>query len=199
MNIHKVLLIASCSLLFAFTCRDKKRLEPDDGIKVIYLVNNLTGNLGGVVGADALCDAEKPLNVAVAKAMLVDGTNRVACTTSLCTGGITENVDWVLTPNTTYYRDGTNEEIGTTDSSGIFITDLTNTIFSGGATEAWTGLQDDWTEVGDHCLDWTSDSGSNTASVGVSDNVTRSIPLSYIFAYLQFCDRTNVSIYCVEQ
>jgi hypothetical protein len=90
--------------------------------KMIFTTSGTNnGNFGGMAGADAYCtsDANKPTR-GTYKAMLVDGTNRVACTSSFCGGsGVSEHVDWVLDPTTLYSRsDGT--PIGTTTSAGVF-------------------------------------------------------------------------------
>ena len=59
------------------------------------------GNLGGVSGADAKCmaDANKPSDGKTYKAMLTDGSTRIACTSANCTtSGNAEHLGWVLHP-----------------------------------------------------------------------------------------------------
>lgn len=58
---------------------------PKSGLLYMYVTNLLySGNLGGVAGADARCnsDSAKPIPNATYKALLVDGINRIACTTT---------------------------------------------------------------------------------------------------------------------
>jgi hypothetical protein len=127
--------------------------------KYIFLtVAGYNGNLGGISGADTKCQTEKtnnyaslPGNASEYKAFLVSGTTRRACLNPDCSGGVTENIDWVLKANADYYRlDGTTDtKIFTTNASGIVN-------FTGGATLLaaidssvttfwWTGLFNDWT------------------------------------------------------
>ncbi|HLD45750.1 MAG TPA: DUF1554 domain-containing protein, partial [bacterium] len=73
-------------------------LEEPEAVKKIFVTDaTYNGNLGGVAGADALCeaDANKPAT-GTYKALIVDGVARVACTTANCGGGAGENIDWVL-------------------------------------------------------------------------------------------------------
>ena len=75
------------------------------------------------------------------KALITDGTNRVACTSANCaTGGAGENINWVLTPSTEYFRTDGTTEIGVTTSAGIFSFPLSNAITASGV--AWTGFAD---------------------------------------------------------
>ena len=81
----------------------------------------LTGNTA-IDKADSFCniDENKPNN-SVYKALLTDGITRDAVSLT----------DWVLSPNTTYYRSYGNVEIGTTTNNAIFaalFTNLTNSI-----------------------------------------------------------------------
>lgn len=52
-------------------------------------IQSAGGQATAIESADSLCmaDANKPTDSSTYKAMLVDGTNRLACTTSLCSGG----------------------------------------------------------------------------------------------------------------
>lgn len=111
----------------------------------------------GIWGADYKCntDINRP-NSSNYKAMLVDGMsmNRVACITPNCSGGLTEQIDWVLKPNQMYQRsDGT--VIATTNADGIFnfSTALVNSI-SATSNVAWTGMLNDWTADSDNCKGW---------------------------------------------
>jgi len=128
-----------------------------------------SGNLGGISGADAICnaDAAKPAT-GTYKAFLWASTRR-ACSTAYCSGGAAENLDWVLKPNTSYMRpDAT--PIGTTLSSGIF--DLTTAAnFSATNVTYLTGANatggNEWTiTAASNCLNWTSSNFANNTTVG---------------------------------
>lgn len=126
--------------------------------KIIYLTSTPTSNavFGGVTGADAACNASPP-NGESYKALIVDGSTRVACTTPNCGGGMSEHVDWVLAPDTLYSRpDGT--AIGTTSAAGIFEFPLDASVSTNGGFAYWTGLEADWTS-NEHCAGWTGTTG----------------------------------------
>ncbi len=157
-----------------------------------------TGARGGIAGADAKCmsDSKKPTEPAraVYKAFLVDDVNRIACTTSNClTGGISEHVNWILKPNTTYVRAVDGVTIATTNSFGIFSSQTNDaenpsvtTIFSGFDAGGWL------TRSGGHCNRWTD--GTNASLLGAAPNSNQ----LYISTGGITCDTFSV-ILCVEQ
>ncbi|WP_265390924.1 DUF1554 domain-containing protein [Leptospira kanakyensis] len=156
-----------------------------------------TGARGGISGADAICmnDAKKPTlpRRALYKAFLVDDVNRIACTTNNCgTGGASENKDWILKPNTSYFRAADMTKFTITDGSGIFnsqlvhvdVNVLTNTLTGLNAT-GWT------TFTNNHCNRWTN--GTGTGNVAVAQN-----SVSVFTSVLGDCSAPSV-ILCVEQ
>ena len=139
-------------------------------VKVIYYVSAASGNMGGVSGADTLCTNSLPSGVTTAKALVVDGSTRVACTTANCGGGASEHVDWVLAANTQYkLSNGTS--IGTTNAVGLFTFPLDNAI---GAAVVQTGLTASpaWT-TGGTCTSWGATGGSE--SCGFNGTTSSSI------------------------
>lgn len=131
------------------------------------------------------------------KALIVDGTNRRACTTANCAGGAGEHLDWVMLPNMQYLRpDGT--LIHTTNGVGIFTTDLTNTI--GAAASYWTGMASgSWNWVSgaanETCQGWFNGTAGESGKYGVSTWLDeRSIAI----AAMQACNVAN-RLLCVEQ
>ena len=153
------------------------------------------GNFGGISGADSFCESDSNYpGSGTYKALIVDGTNRVACTSADCaTDGESEHVDWVLTKNTPYVKIG-GAAINTTNSVGLFDFPLTNAIGTLG-NNTYTGLESDWT-TGSDCVNWTSgdfnDQGhmgrqnaTDVTAINVSDN--------------QNCRDYAGLIYCVEQ
>jgi Protein of unknown function (DUF1554) len=136
--------------------------------KIIFLSSTpKKANFGGVAGADAHCNASPP-KAGTYKALLVDGSTRVACTSASCaTDGVAEGVDWVLAANTTYVRADGTTVIGTTSAAAIFEFPLTASIGTG-AFSYWTGLSSDWTTSEDTCNGWTETSDV-FASEGLAD------------------------------
>ncbi|MCB1200944.1 MAG: DUF1554 domain-containing protein [Leptospiraceae bacterium] len=166
--------------------------------RIFVSATSYSGNLGGVSGADAKCQADgnKPSGGGTYKAMLSSGTARRACTSANCSGGTSEHADWVLLPNTKYVRSDGTTEIFTTNSNGIFeFGTLTNAISSGSGF-VWTALNVNWTNNAQNCGNWSNTTGTN---------VIRGIPNSTVNSILATgtsnCDQTSpaVYLYCVEQ
>lgn len=172
-------------------------------IFVTALAHN--GNLGGITGADAACmgDANYP-GTGTYKALVVDGTNRLACTqgngNENCTAS--QHIDWVLTSNTTYVRPDDATVIGVTNSEGIFSFTggamLTHAVSSNTRT-VFTGLNSDWTRYGGcgafcNCNGFTDNSSGNASSVGEASALSG----NSISTSTGACD-TTASLYCVEQ
>lgn len=156
------------------------------------------GNLGGVTTADSACaSAATSLGeTGTYKALLVDGSTRIACTTADCSGGTSEHTAWVLAASTPYIRQADSVAIGTTSTAGIFTFSLSNA-FSGTLTGfdagAWTGLETNWTGSSSTCSSWGSSSGSGAiGNVSATSNVTLNVGLT------QLCSTTRHLI-CVEQ
>ncbi|MBK9497992.1 MAG: DUF1554 domain-containing protein [Leptospiraceae bacterium] len=136
----------------------------DVGEKRTFISSStLNGNLGGIAGADALCnsDGAKPSILPnTYKAMIVDGTNRKASNTANAGDG---QVDWVFLPNTSYFRTDGTTLIKTTNANSIFVFPLTNSFDTPGIPY-WTGLNTDWTTSSNRCAtDWTSTTGNGQA------------------------------------
>ena len=148
--------------------------------------------------ADAFCmgDANYPAT-GTFKAMLVEGTNRRACTTANCSGGTAEHIDWVLKPTTAYVRAVGGLVIMTTNANGVFpFGTLTNSMGAGGATY-WTGLAADWTVDAKICTGWTSNAGgANQGNKGLESS-TSSLSVGGAGGLPQ-CNNTY-TLLCVEQ
>ncbi len=155
------------------------------------------GNLGGFAGADEICrnDAANPKGSGNGswKAML-SGYGRRACSNSNCTSA-TENIDWVMRPNTPYYRPS-GELIATTNSAGIFVFNTPNAIATTGIG-VWTGLDATWKPAsgGLYCDDWQNGDMSSDSSIGYADS--NSVTM-IAYASNVGCDWAY-SLYCVEQ
>jgi Protein of unknown function (DUF1554)/Domain of unknown function (DUF4382) len=174
--------------------------------KVIFLSNRtFTGDMNGTVGlykthADSNCSADA-VNLGLRteylagshKAMLVDGTNRKACTGASCGGS--NATDWVLASNTAYMTLSENvpEFIGTTTASAIFQFEI-NSAWSEDAEAVWTGLDAAWGSADANCTGWTSSNSSDLGSVGSSSDTNETA----IFQGNESCD-SAFHLVCVEQ
>jgi hypothetical protein len=164
--------------------------------RIFVTSNSYQGNLGGISGADAKClnDSNNPLGPGNGnwKAMVVDGSARRSCTTDGCSGGLGEQIDWVLKPNTTYARpDGT--IIATTNPVGLFTFFLENAIAPLPSVYAWTGLSSSWQTDTNHCGGWTNTSQNGT--LGKVGDVT-SLAIN---SATDGCWTNTYRLYCVEQ
>jgi len=121
----------------------------------------------GIEGADNLCesDASYP-GTGTYKAFLVDGVNRVACTTANCGGGIGEHTDWVLAPNTEYRRINGKTTIGTTNALGLFTFPLDNQIVAANV-DLWTGFNttQDYLTNATTCTLFSTSAGGTQAGI----------------------------------
>lgn len=160
-----------------------------------YIFSSATktnGNIGGITGADALCnaDANKP-NASTYKALIVDGTNRTCGAADDCTGG----TDWPLKANTTYVRKSDGATFAVTDVNKVFYTFDTNQLNDGTASLSWAGISGNYTDHANNCNNWTSSSNGVTGAIGDGN--------WYDITFLatggsDTCDQTN-SVICVEQ
>jgi hypothetical protein len=149
----------------------------------------------GIERADDFCnkDGNKPDDDTY-KALLVDDSNRIAI----------PQTDWVLQPNTTYYRpdepfdiksDDMFTPIGKTTSDAIFnvaYQQLDNPIGMGESVHTGIDSLDDFSSNGYNCNNWSFNSGS------VSDGLTSELGGgAFSFGGATCADLS--SIYCVKQ
>ncbi len=154
------------------------------------------GNLGGAVGADALCNADsaKP-NSSTYKALITQNSARQACLTGDCApaAGVEESRDWPLHAATNYVRADGTTNIGATTTKAIFSAPLANAV-AGGGTQVWTGLTAVWTTSPDTCFGWTDALPASSGARGTANAMTNS-------SWAAGQNPCNVSraLYCVEQ
>lgn len=167
--------------------------------------NFATGFSDWRAGVDDFCmhDSSKP-STGTYKALMTDGSTRVACTTAFCSGGTSEHVDWVLSPSTAYVRpDAT--LVGTTTSAGVFgsaphytLNGSIWTVSFSADSHVWTGMdmdQRNWIHRnGATCSAWTSASSGASGGYG-TDSDANDNAFNY---YTDGCNMTN-HLYCVEQ
>lgn len=155
------------------------------------------GNLGGISGADSKCndadDANMPNAALTYKAMIVSSTTRRACSTGNCSGGTSEHIDWALDINKTYLRGDGTTLIGTTNEGGIFEFPIENS-FDPLNNSIWTGLSFEWTNAGNTCTAWTSNSSGVSGRIAGS-GFTHDAAISFSNST---CDIPR-RIYCVSQ
>lgn len=151
------------------------------------------GNLSGITGADSICnsDAAKPTIVPnVYKAMIVDGTNRKASATANAGDG---QINWVLLPNTIYFRSNGTTQIMTTNANSIFIFGALTNSFEVAAVPYWTGLNTDWTTSANTCSNWASMAGNG--QVGQATPTTN----ASISGAASPCNMSVPYLLCVQQ
>ncbi|HNF25835.1 MAG TPA: DUF1554 domain-containing protein [Leptospiraceae bacterium] len=175
--------------------------------KMFLTATKYDGNLGGVSGADSKCnsDSAKPSGTSTYKAFITDVTNRVACTTNNCSGGVSENKDWVLKASTSYYKSDGTTLVFTTNASGIFANGAIKAAVGNSTDETWTGIYSNGADGGwtnayvAHCSNWSSNSSSGTGGLRGFPGV---IPTSFVGDWfgknVATCDTTRY-ILCVEQ
>ena len=199
---HKFLRIMGLSTCFCLIAACGSNSDDDfitikcGPCRIFVTASNFDGNLGGIAGADSACmsDTNYP-GTGTYKAMLVDGTNRVATVTDNTGDG---QVDWVLYANTDYVRADGTTPIMTTDANGLFVFGtLTNSV-STTAGSVWTGLLSSWvTHTNSHCTAWTSNSGAVNGTYGDATSTS-----NFGFAIASestLCSDATLSLYCVQQ
>jgi hypothetical protein len=150
----------------------------------------LTGG-DAIQKADDFCntDPNKP-DGNTYKALLVDGVIRDGKT----------RTNWVLTPNTTYFRPHGDVVIGSTTASaifGAFYAPLTNSVDAAAITRfVWTGLgsASDFA-AGSNCGRWSDGTIGGTGGIGIASQVNGDAFHSFDGA----CSLTDMHVYCVQQ
>ncbi|MBE7437256.1 MAG: DUF1554 domain-containing protein [Spirochaetales bacterium] len=169
----------------------------------IYLAINggalYNGNLGGVAGADSICNSDPARPNASTYKAIIGSTTRRACTSSNCGGatGMEQSLDWVLYPNKAYVRADGSTPIGTTNASGIFTGTLTSG-FSPSGSYAWTGFVANYSVGGWLCTnggDWLDSTSGVNGSVG---SVTTTDASGALYWTLTACN-VGRPLYCAEQ
>jgi hypothetical protein len=153
-----------------------------------------SGNLGGLAGADATCNAR-------AGVAGLPGTYVAWLSTSTvhARDRVTSNGPYV-TPTGDLVADSFADLTDGTLASPIDEDETGALVFE---QEVWTGTASTGVRSAgapaaaeaNHCLDWTSSDGADLAVVGLT-STTNAI---WSRAYNQFCDRLSVHLYCIQQ
>ncbi|TGM34007.1 DUF1554 domain-containing protein [Leptospira biflexa] len=153
--------------------------------------NSYPANVGKLSNFDTFCklDPNYP-GTGIFKAMVVDKLTRIASISDNSGDG---QIDWVMRPNQTYYRN-ISTVIGTTNANGL-LTTMTQTPTTS-ATVHWTGLSVFWTTQTDPpCGNWSS---NNVSMFGTTGNGFTLAPTSFISNSFQSCSLTG-RLTCVQQ
>lgn len=169
--------------------------------KVIFISTTAFDGAFGTISVqqsgDHQCDIDAGNPDTSKSYRVLQSSLRIACTTANCSGGIGENVDWVLAPNTTYVRPD-DTILFTTDSAGIFDFgggSMLNSFAAGLQVLFWTGIENDWTSSANNCLDWTDATNAENGVVGYSDATDSSAVKGGSVP----CDTADVHLLCVER
>lgn len=133
---------------------------PPGSFAVTFVTNDVyTGDLGNKAGADAFCTSQSVAkfgaNAIEWKAFITTNTRR-ACSTPGCSGGVAENLDWVMEGATEYRREDGVTVIGVTNPSGIFEPGgFLNTFDLGPTGSAWGGFTNTGLTNADNCSNFT--------------------------------------------
>lgn len=162
------------------------------------------GDFGGNIATiDAFCNANitRPAGDTRTYKAMLSGAGRVACTTTNCAGGTTGQTDWVLKPDTTYYRGDNTTIIFTTNESAIFSTwPAESSIVAEGSNptdRVWTGMGNNTWMENETCNNWSSADDSGTIRGRAAYPTSNEISMMYS-GPLQTCD-TSYILYCVSQ
>ncbi|MCE9499285.1 MAG: DUF1554 domain-containing protein, partial [Leptospira sp.] len=127
----------------------------------------LGSSLGFVSGADAKCNADpnKPSDTLVYKALIVDnsGCNGIPCRRASFTANTGDSqIDWVLSPDSDFYRTDKTTFLFRSNANGIFVFGNFTNPMTPGAFSVWTGISGNWTTfVASDCTNWNG-GGSGT-------------------------------------
>lgn len=171
-----------------------------------------TGITTGVQGADFICESEAGNSVWHPnlpsgkhwQAFLVDGVNRVACTSANCESGVSGQTDWVLSESKVYISES-GVTIGTTNESAIFYPFPLESSFTQGSTVPthtvngktglyghmyWTGISTTYiSDTNNNCQAWTTPSASGVYGTGD----VRSMPADSEYATISRVDNQALS------
>jgi hypothetical protein len=161
----------------------------------MYVTSNYFNGSVTLSVADNNCNADtnKPSS-GTYKALLVNGARR-ACSNANCSTGVSENLDWVLKASSNYIGSNGTYLIGITNESGIFSNGSLNSAISSFSRQVWTGLNSNFTNSANNCLNWTSNSAGNQGQGGISDSSSIASAFSI---YASNCNEF-LNLLCVEQ
>jgi hypothetical protein len=161
--------------------------------KIMFLATVTNGSMGGISGADAICNAQKPTGFSAStfKAMLAASNDRRVCGTAsggdTCTNSNSGQVDWVFTANQTICSSDYSTKLVTTDTYEI---PTASTILATGTTKVFGGFNIYYgTSTSNNCSDWSNTGGANATAGSAT---------SFMAGAFLSCASAG-AIYCVQQ
>lgn len=176
--------------LLLFSLDESSSPSGIDGKYLFITTGTTTGVIGGKDAADSICDADpgKPSS-GIYKAFLVDASaNRRASTSAFAGDG---QVDWVLAPDTNYYRSD-DAFVGRTDAVALLPSAPAVALDPGLGKTYWTGMLVDWTASANDCGAWFG------AVTGVFGDGTVTTNLYIDSGLLDLCSNPQ-HLLCAEQ
>lgn len=170
--------------------------------KIMFLANVANGNFGGSVGADSICNANKPTGFASStfKAMLGDGSVRAACYAGgndNCSASVVGRAGWVFTPSEKLCTSDYATLIGTTNANSLLQVSNPNTL-SSVTTTTFTGFNIAWgNSTSNNCSNWSSTAGSPVT--GTASGIEGGSTHTFIANGGSATCNSAGTIYCVEQ
>ncbi|MBM9590383.1 DUF1554 domain-containing protein [Leptospira sp. 201903075] len=163
-----------------------------DNEKRMFLSTNpyQGGGFGAVSGADAICslDTHCPSG-AICKAMILNGTTRIASTTANLGDA---QVDWVLKPNAHYYLTDGSTLVANTDNTSLLQFPFTNAIDSVNYG-TWFGGSTGWVYGANHCFTWVAVTNTESAYILRTQQTTN------LFLSATYACNNSLKLLCVEQ
>lgn len=163
-----------------------------DNEKRMFLSTNpyQGGGFGAVSGADAICslDTHCPPG-AICKAMILNGSTRIASTTANLGDG---QVDWVLKPNAHYYLTDGSTLVANTDNTSLLQFPFTNAIDSVNYG-TWFGGSTGWVYGASHCFTWVAVTNTESAYILRTQQTTN------LFLSATYACNNSLKLLCVEQ
>jgi hypothetical protein len=148
--------------------------------------STFNGNLGGVTGADAKCNADANRNPAKTYRALI-----------MAAGQRELGLNWALAPSTTYKKSDGVTVLGQTDDQGRLVFPLTNALVTEEVAH-WTGIDHiGWTPTWD-CSGWTASTGGMMGGAFGQAGYTNRTDFYFINHSPPGCNYTN-RLVCVEQ
>lgn len=168
--------------------------------KIIFLASTSNANVGGISGADSICNSNKPNGFSSSfKAMMAQGNTRAACYSgggnNDCTSSSTGRVDWVFTANQSLCTSDYATQIGTTNSLALLKVTKTHTLGTSD-TFTYTGFNTAWGSSANNCSNWTAGTNLTTGITGNGSSITGNN--DFHAGGFVGCGSTG-TIYCVEQ
>ncbi|TGL35065.1 DUF1554 domain-containing protein [Leptospira koniambonensis] len=151
-----------------------------------------TGALGGVSGADLICQNAKAAEVPSLPGSALEYVALIAASSRVPGGA-----GWPLLPNTNYYAMDPGETlIFHTNSSGIPVDPMNSATGIPGSGDYWTGVSMTF-GVGDTCLNWGNGTGGEFGEYGSPGDPSAVSPGGFNQSFSDGCDLLK-SLLCVR-